>query len=313
MPFPEGHTVFATGGHGFIGRRVVAALVAAGARVICPYRSDGEAVRDLPGEPIELDLVDAAATAGAVAGCDTVVHLAARAGGITFQEASQAELFLSNQAVTASVLAAAAAAGVRRVFLASSAVVYAPQPGPVPIGEDDPLVGPGDDPSGYAWSKVCDEVLGGWHRDDLEVVAGRFTNVYGPHDPGAGGGTVIHDLAARAVEAAPDGEFTVWGDGSAVRSFVYVDDAAAAVIRITASGAPGTAYNVDSGRAVTIAGVAGVVAAAAGPGVSLRFDPSRPSGEPFRVLDIARLRGLGWEPQVDLEEGVARVVAGLGG
>jgi GDP-L-fucose synthase len=100
----------------------------------------------------------------------------------------------------------------------------------------------------------------------------------------------------------------VWGDGSAVRSFVFVDDVADAVVRILGTGLPGAVYNVDSGVPVTIGDLAGIIVDEVNPALRLRFDPSKPSGPPVRVASIERLRGLGFEPSVDLREGLRRTV-----
>jgi len=311
-PSPNGHRYLVTGGHGFIGRRVVARLVATGHDVVCPYRNPQELVPDLPGWAVEVNLMDPAAVRDVVAGCDGVVHLAAKAGGIRFQEGSQADLFRYNQALTGNVLAAAEAAGCRRVFLASSAVIYADHP-PTPIAETARIVAGRDAPSAYAWSKVSDEVVGGWYQRSgvFEVVVGRFTNVYGPHRPGQGPATVVHDLITRAGGLEPGGSLEVWGDGSAVRSFVYVDDAAAGVVAVVERGEPGTAYNVDAGDTVSIRDLAGIVRDTVDPSIRLVFDPSKPAGTPFRALDGSRLRGLGWRPSVGLTEGVTRTSVAL--
>lgn len=310
-PSPEApRRVFVTGGHGFIGRRVVDVLVERGHDVLAPYVTVAESWPGLPATTFELDLMDGAAARDAMAGCDLVVHLAARAGGIEFQQASQADIFLTNQRLTANVLAGAAASGSSRVYLASSAVVYAGG-ATEPLHEEAPLV-TSVDASGYAWSKVCDEVLGRWYAASgrIEVVGGRFTNIYGPHAPGAGPATVIHDLAARAL-AASSGELEVWGDGTAVRSFLYVEDAAAGVVAILLGGENGRIYNVDAGVPVSIAEAAATVRDAVDPSLRLSFLPDRPSGVPYRVLDAARLAGLGFTARVGLAEGVGRTVAAL--
>jgi nucleoside-diphosphate-sugar epimerase len=306
-----GATVLVTGAHGFIGRAVVAELHSLGARPVCPYRPDTPPHPALPGTPVPLDLLDARAVEAAMGGVELVVHLAARSGGIQFQQADPVDVLRANTAMTANVLRAAQRAGVRRVFLASSAVVYSAGAGER-IGEDDDLVAPHRDAvSGYAWSKVTDEVLGGWSAASggPEVVVGRFSNVYGPggsFDPERS--TVVHALVRRAVEAPAGGCLEVWGDGSAVRSFVHVADAARAVIAVLGRGLAGEAYNIDSSEPVTIRELATIVRDAAAPGLTLEFNTDRPQGPPRRVLDTAKLRALGFTPQVRLTDGVAATV-----
>jgi len=307
-----GGRVLVTGGYGFVGQAVTRALAAAGAQVTCLYRPGSRPIRDLPGTLLAGDARDPALLSAALDGVDFVVHLAARSGGIQFQEASHIEVFTENHGLTSAVLSTAARAGVRRVFLASSATVYRDQTAEL-LAESAPLVMPGvDQVSGYAWSKLTDEALGGWHarQGDFEVVIGRFTNVYGP-----GGSfesdrsTVIHALVRRAVETPPGGWLVVWGDGSPVRSFIYIDDAASAVLDVLLHGVSGEAYNIDSSEPVTIAELAEMIRHALGGELSVQFDPSQPSGMPRRVLDTRKLRTLGCQPLTPLSMGVRGTVA----
>lgn len=283
-----------TGGDGFIGSRVVACLEASGAGVR-PFTGD------LLGDASDLD--------GWLAGCTHVVHLAARSGGVGFQDGGgDLAVLHDNTVMTQRVLEGCVASGVRRVFLASSGVVYARDAGEV-LDERAATISPGcEQPTGYAWSKLTDEAIGGWYAADrgLETVVGRFTNVYGPGGPFARPGeTVVHALIRKCLEAAPDGEIEVWGDGSAVRNFVHVDDAARAVCTILASAAPGSVHNVAATEGVAIGELARLVVEVVAPGVSVRFDPTKPTGPARRVLDARRLEALGWEPAVALREGIA--------
>ena len=300
-----GSRVVVTGGHGFIGRHVVEALASIGCDAVAIAHPKGDLV-DLPGETVRIDLSDAIAVNAVVDGADAVVHLAARAGGVQFQQERGTDVYRSNRDLTDAVLSAAQEGGVGRVFLASSMVVY--RPATEPLSEQDPLLSVGDDPSSYAWSKISDEVVASWF-EDLKVVVGRFGNVYGPGAPfDPERSSVVHALIDRAARLADGEPLTVWGDGSAVRSFVFVEDVADAVARVLTDGRPGTAYNVDSGEAVTVGHVAGWIVDAISPGTKVVFDPSKPSGPAMRVASIDRLRGLGFEPMVPLAEGLARTL-----
>jgi GDP-L-fucose synthase len=307
----EGSRILVTGGHGFIGARVVRLLAATGADVVAPHRPDTDPMEGLPGDHPAIDLEDGAHLDDLMKGVDAVVHLAARSGGIQFQETRQTDVFEDNHKMTRTVLEAAVRATVGRVFLASSAVVYGRRAGAL-ISEDDPFVAPGvDRVSGYAWSKLTDEVMGEWYRDaaGLRVVVGRFANVYGP-----GGSfdearsTVLHALVRRAVEAGTGGTLHVWGDGTAVRSFVHVDDAARAVLSILAAGTSGQAYNIDASVPISVAELAELVRAAVDPSLKVRFLPDKPQGVARRVLDTSRLRSLGWEPRIELAQGIPATV-----
>jgi len=295
-----------TGASGLIGYRLAAALTERGAEVISVASEFGD--RPIAGRRLELDLTDRTSVASAVRDCDVIVHLAARSGGIQVQQGAQAEILFDNQAMTRHVLEAAAASGVRRVFLSSSAVVYRSAG---LLDEAAPLIGAVDRPNGYAWSKVCDEVVGGWYSasSSLEVVIGRFTNVYGPLGPGIPlRSTVIYELIERATKAAPDGRMEVWGDGSAVRSFVYVDDAVDAIMAVVARGISGEAYNIDSSEPISVRALAEQIRDLVAPKVELDFDPSKPSGSPYRVLDTTKVRQLGFTPGVTLADGLVHTV-----
>ena len=301
-----------TGAHGFIGQYVVRLLVDAGVHVLCPYLSKEELLPDLPGEHLRLDLMDPGATFDALGGVDAVIHLAARAGGIRVQQHDHAAIFGTNRALTDNVLEGARRAGVRRVYLSSSAVVYADGPHR-PLPESAAIVGP-DSPHGYAWSKVCDEVVAGWYQraGDFEVVVGRFSNVYGPGAPvGTVGSTVVHDLVLKAIEAGPAGELEVWGDGSAVRSFIYVEDAARGVATVVNDGVPGEAYNVDSGEQISIGALAEMIRDAVDPSMRVTFDKRKPTGSAFRTLDVSKIRSLGFRPSVPLARGIEPTVRSI--
>lgn len=304
--------VIVTGANGLIGRRVVRKLSEYGATPVCLVGPSTATRPDLPGEYVTRDLLSEPDLASVMEGADYVVHLAARSGGTEFQSAAHTDIFRDNCHMTQAVLDAALRSGAKRLFLASSAVVYRPHRAG-PISERTPVLRADEDSiSGYAWSKITDELLGHWASEGsrLGVVIGRFTNVYGPEgalnqEPT----TVVHALTRRAFQAAAGGQLTVWGDGTAVRSFVHADDAATSVITVLAHGSSGGAYNIDSGEPVTIADLATIVRNQVDPALEIRFDPSRGGGPYHRVLDISRLLGLGFGPEYSLHKGISDLVS----
>jgi len=305
-PILQHQNVLVTGGHGFIGRHVVAALAEAGAHPISATHPAGTVLADIAGESLAVDLEDGDRVADAVEGIHSVIHLAARAGGIQFQQEGAADVFASNRRITDNLLAACAEAKVNRIFLASSLVTY--RPSSKPLAESHPQLGPADRPSPYAWSKITDEVVASWHQE-VEVMVGRFGNVYGPGAPfDPDHSTVVHALIDRAARLDDGEDLVVWGDGSAVRSFVYVRDAARGVLIALTSGVSGEAYNIDSAVPVTIAQLAAVVRDQVNPSLNLSFDPSKPAGAPYRIASIDKLADVGYTPDVSLEEGVKRTV-----
>ena len=298
----RGRRVVVTGGGGFIGGHVMASLAECGANAVAVMQAGLKRRVSAADHSISADLEDPEEAVRAFDGADFVVHLAARAGGIAFQQSTDPGVFSVNRRLTDNVLTACATAGVRRVFLASSLVIY--RSSNRELAEGDPKLSVEDRPSPYAWSKISDEVIASWHGD-VETVVGRFGNVYGPgarfDGPDA---TVVHALIARSVGLRDGEELEIWGDGTAVRSFIFVRDAANAALTILAGAAPGSVCNVDSGRAVTIAELASTVCDVVNPSLRLRFDASRPSGSPFRVPSVAALATLGFQAATPLSEGV---------
>lgn len=301
-----------TGARGLIGRRVAEIAMGCAAQPVCLVRPGREGESGLPGEHIAADLLDPPDLVDIMQGTDFVVHLAARSGGAAFQSASHAQVFDENQRMTRLVLTAAAQAGVRRVFLASSAVVYRDQ-GPIPLTEDSPVLRADEDHvSGYAWSKITDELLARWvsQESGLNLVVGRFTNVYGPEGVALPKPTtVVHALVRRALETGTNKTLQVWGDGTPIRSFLHADDAASAVIHVLAHGQEATTYNIDAGQPVKIQELAEIVRDAAAPGLHLEFIRRLGGSAASRVLDSTRLRHLGFEPKYTLKAGIADLIA----
>ena len=300
-------SIAVTGGVGFVGRNVVRTLASRGESVVALIRPEDEIPERLPADIRALDVGDERALEEALHDVSRVVHLAALSGGIQLQRAAHRSLYSENRRMTDSVLRAATTLGVDRVFLASSTVVYRDSTSDL-IDESDPIVGPSDAPSGYAWSKATDEVVAGW-TSEVETVAGRFGNIYGPEasfDPTRS--TVVHGLISRMVDAPEGGTVTVWGDGSAVRSFIQVQDVAAAIALILDEGEAGAAYNVDTAEAITIRDLAFLIRDLAAPSVNLEFDPAKPAGPHRRVPDNSRLRSLGFIPTVALVDGLAATI-----
>lgn len=302
--------VVVTGGQGFIGRHIVRLLADRGADLVVPYRPRDGQREGLPAQQVPLDLIDTGRLKNLLRDGDLVIHLAAQSGGIQFQQGGAADVYSGNQRITRSVLEAARRAGVRRLFLASSAVIYRGSDDGRLLPEDAETLAPfRDEVSEYGWSKLSDEVLASWfgQAGAFEVVVGRFTSIYGPggsFDPRRA--AVVHSLVRRAVEAG--GALEVWGSGAAIRSFLHVEDAAAAVVDVLLRGASGQAYNVDSSEPVSIRELATLVRDAVDPGLELTFDATRPEGVAHRVLDTAKLRGLGFAPHVPLPIGVKATV-----
>jgi nucleoside-diphosphate-sugar epimerase len=293
------------GGAGFIGTHVVAAVRDAGGT---PVVLNQELAPHLDCEVRVVDVLQPEELVGALDGCQSVIHLAARAGGIQMQHA--AGIFRANRTLTDNVLEACAANGIDDVFLASSQVVY--RSSVDALDEESPIVSSVDSPTQYAWSKTTDEVVGAWwgEKDDRRVVIGRFGNIYGPGAPyGENRSTVIHALIRRFSEAESGSIVEVWGDGSAVRSFLYVGDAAAGVVAVLQNGEGGSVYNIDSGIPVSIMDLAMEVNDRVGNDLHLVFDADKPTGVPYRVGSIDRLAVIGYQPSTSLTDGLTATIS----
>jgi nucleoside-diphosphate-sugar epimerase len=293
------------GGAGFIGSHVVDAVQDAGGTAVVLNQ---ELAPHLDCEVRVADVANLEELVGALDGCDSVIHLAARAGGIQMQHA--AGIFRGNRALTDTVLEACAANGIDDVFLASSQVVY--RSSNDALEEGSPMMSSVDSPTQYAWSKATDEVVGLWwgEESNRRVVVGRFGNIYGPGAPyGENRSTVIHALIRRFTEAEPGSTVEVWGDGSAVRSFLYVGDAAAGVVAVLRDGEAGSVYNIDSGIPVSIMDLAREINDAVGTDLQLVFDADKPTGVPYRVGSIDRLTAIGYRPSTTLTEGLGATIS----
>lgn len=283
------------------GRRLVSALADTGAHeVVAPTRS-------------ELDLLDLDAVASFTR-CtrpEIVVHAAAAVAGLGAHAGAQARYFEVNVRLGLNVLSAAAALGDQvQVLYIGTAAMY-PQNAASPIAEEALETGPlhegnhGYSSAKLAVSKYCSLLDG-----DGALVARTVVpcNLYGPGDPLQGPRAHVVASAFRKVLAArgDGGPVEVWGDGSARRELMYVDDLVDFLVRAVddvASLPP--LVNVGPGEDVTIADCYRAVASAVGYDGELVFDPSKPSGPRQRVLDCARARAWGWRPQHSFEEGIA--------
>lgn len=307
------HRVLVTGAYGLVGSWLVPALLKAGARV-CVVRRDRPALSALVTMGLEsrLDVVDGDICApGLVARTlgeyeiDSVFHLAAQTIVGTAARSPEST-FETNIRGTWMVLEACRHAGVERLIVASSDKAYGPG-ATLPYREDSPLR-----PSQpYETSKAAADLLARtyWRTWGLPVAVTRFANVYG------GGDANGSRLVPEAVRAALTGRAPlIRSDGTPERDFLYVDDAVAAYIAIWQAlpeRAAGEAFNAGGGRPHRVADVADLACRLAGTGVAPNFRGGGvPDGEIDRQwVDYAKLQYLtGWEPRVDLEEGLRRTI-----
>ena len=305
-------TVLVTGAAGFIGSHVAEALLRRGDRVrgIDAFtdfydpalkRRNVEEVRRAGEFPlIEADIRDAAAVKDAMAGCDAVVHLAAKAGvrPSLLDPVGYADV---NVRGTAVLLEGARAAGIRTFIAASSSSVYGAR-SKIPFSEDDPC----DHPvSPYAATKRAMELLclsyQAHHGIDLTCL--RFFTAYGPRQRPE---MAIHAFA-RAIE---DGKpITLFGDGGSRRDYTCIDDITDGVLRALDRAGGFHIYNLGESATTSLADLVAVLEKTLGKKAVVDRRPDQPGDVPLTCADVSRARAeLGYEPSTPLEVGVARFV-----
>lgn len=299
-----------TGGAGFIGSHLVEGLLArgAGVRVLDDLSTGHLANLDAARSRIELvrgSVNDPADAAAAVAGCDTVFHLAA-IPSVALSVADPRKVHDVCVTGTLNVLLAARDARVRRLVYAGSASAYGDQPGNVRF-ESDALI----PLSPYAASKLAGEHYCRCFTEvyGLETVRLRFFNVFGPRqdpkNPYSGVIAIFQDLIKRGQ--AP----TIFGDGLQARDFVYVTNVVdALILAADAPGASGQVYNVGMGQYVTLLDLVGHFNQLLGTSLVPTLAPSRPGDIRHSQADISRTRrDLNYVPTVSFLEGLRRTLA----
>jgi GDP-L-fucose synthase len=240
---------------------------------------------------------------------EVVVLAAARVGGIEANRTRQAEFLYDNLMIAANVVEAARLAGVERVALLGSSCIY-PREAPQPIAESSFMTGPLEPTNeGYAIAKIAALELGKMYRRQhgLDAISLMPTNLYGPndnYDPVSSHvmAALIRKVHEAQVTGAPT--VTVWGTGTPRREFLHVDDLADATV-VTLQRYSGEEHlNVGCGEDISIRELAELIGDVVGYEGELVFDTSKPDGMARKLLDVSRLRELGWAPRIDLREGI---------
>lgn len=291
--------VWVAGSSGLAGSAIARAYRAAGAEVI--------GVRS-----VELDLRDRAATFTWVADQrpELVIVAAAKVGGIGANSAFPVDFLSDNVLIQTNVMDAAHAADVPRLVFLGSSCIY-PQLCPQPIKEEYLLTGPleaSNQP--YALAKIAGVQLVHAYRTQYgrRWISAMPTNLYGPFDNfDLQTSHVLPALLHRfhLARAGGDPEVTLWGTGTPRREFLHSDDLAAAVLVLAERYDDDRTINVGTGEDLPIADLATLVARVVGFEGRIVWDDSKPDGTPRKVLDVSRVRALGWQPQIGLAEGIA--------
>ena len=297
-------TILVTGGAGFLGRHVVARLRQAGCTQVSVPRS---AEHDLRRE------ADIRLLLGRLRP-DVVIHLAAVVGGIGANRLNPGSFLYSNLIMGAQLIELCRQAGVEK-FVAVGTICSYPKFTPVPFRETELWNGYPEEtnaPYGLAKKMMIAQTQAYRQQYGFNGVNLLMVNLYGPGDNfDLESSHVIPALIRKCVEAKERGDrvLPVWGTGTPTREFLYVEDAARAVVRAAEVLETSDPVNVGSGREITIAELTEMVARTTGFDGEVRFDPSRPDGQPRRCLDVTRARELlGFEAATTLPDGLDRTV-----
>jgi GDP-L-fucose synthase len=291
-----------TGGRGFLGGAVARLLGELGAEVRIVSSA-------------EHDLRDPDAARDALAGSDVVIHCAASVGGIGFNRANPAPQLRENLLIDLNVIEAARSAGAAKLVIAGSVCAY-PKRTPVPFREVEVWNGYPEETNGpYGIAKRVGQELAATYRRQygLDAVVPLLANLYGPGDHFAEDRShVIPALIRRFIEAGERGDRTVevWGTGRASREFLYVEDAARAMLLAAERLDTAEPVNVGTGSETTIRELAETIRELTGFEGEINWDASKPDGQPARRLDVTRARRLiGFEAEVGLAQGLRQTVA----
>ena len=306
MPrFAEDAAIVVTGGAGFLGRAVVQRLEAEGYRnIVVPRSAQYDLTREADVERLYADHR-----------LEAVIHLAARVGGIGANRANPGSFFYDNLMMGVMLMEHGRRSGVRK-FLAVGTVCAYPKHTPVPFHEEALWDGyPEETNAPYGLAKKMLLVQAQSYRQQYGFNATYLlpVNLYGPGDNfHPENAHVIPDLIRKFVEAKETGarSVTLWGDGSPTREFLYVDDAADAIVRAFEQYDDSEPVNVGSSFEISIKDLAETVARVVGFQGEVVWDTSKPNGQPRRKLDVSRAEKLfGFRSTTPFDEGLRRTLA----
>ena len=299
--FWSGKRVVVTGGGGFLGKPTSSLLRELGAEV--------SVVRSA-----EHDLREREPTLSALDGADVVLHLAANVGGIGFNRRNPAPLARDNLAMSLNVFEAARELGVGKLVAAGSVCAY-PKFTPVPFSEDEIWNGyPEESNAPYGLAKKMNFVLSDAYRRQygLDSCVPVIANLYGPGDnfdleDSHVIAAMVHKYALATERGDP--EVVLWGTGEPTREFLYVDDAARALVLCAERLGVSEPVNIGTGTETRIRDLAEMISELTGYEGKTVWDDSKPDGQPKRYLDVTRAGELiGFEAEMPLEEGLRRTI-----
>jgi len=291
--------ILVTGHRGMVGSAIVRRLERGGyANLLTAARA-------------ELDLLDQRAVHAYLAEHkpDYIFIAAAKVGGIQANNVYRADFLYQNLMIEANLIHGAHLAGVQRLMFLGSSCIY-PKLAPQPLTEDALLTGPLEPTNEpYAIAKIagiklCEAYNAQYGR---QYTSAMPTNLYGPNDNyDLANSHVLPALIRKCHEAKlrGDAELVVWGTGTPLREFLYVDDLADACVHLMEQGYDGPLVNIGCGSDVTIRELAETVMEVVRFEGRIVFDASKPDGTPRKLMNVERLRALGWHARTGLKEGI---------
>jgi GDP-L-fucose synthase len=299
-----GARILVTGGAGFLGRGVRAALAARGITDIAvPRRRDYDLTREADAARLYDDFRP-----------DVVLHLAAEVGGIGANQANPGRYFFANMAMALHLIEQARIRRLRKFVQVGTICAY-PKFTPVPFREDELWNGyPEETNAPYGVAKKAALVMLDGYRRQYGLASSYLlpVNLYGPWDNfDLNTSHVIPALIRKCVTAIDEGRDSIecWGTGAASREFLYVEDAAEGIVRAAEALDEPIPVNLGTGREITVRDLVTLIARLTGFTGDIRWDTSKPDGQPRRCLDTTRAAELlGWRAKVGFEEGLRRTI-----
>ncbi len=240
---------------------------------------------------------------------DVVVLAAAKVGGINANNTTPAEFAYENMQIQCNVINAAHVNKVKKLLFLGSTCIY-PRMAPQPIPEDALLTGPLEVTNeAYAIAKISGLEMCKFYKRQYgdDFISCMPTNLYGPHDNyDLSGSHVMPAMIRKFHDAKVKGEKSVelWGTGSPLREFLYVDDMADACVFLLENYSGEQHVNIGTGKEVTIKELAETVKKTVGYEGEIVWNTDMPDGTPRKLTDVTKLHNLGWTHKVELEEGV---------
>lgn len=290
--------VYIAGHKGLVGSAIWRAFEAEGFRNLVGWRSS------------EVDLRDREATVQAIAEVqpDVVIDAAARVGGIMANSREPVEFLNDNLRIQTNLFEAAHNADVDRLIFLGSSCIY-PKMASQPIRESSLLTGPLEPTNdAYAIAKISGVIAMQAYRREYgrRWISAMPTNLYGPGDNfDLDTSHVLPAMIRKFHEAKiSGGRVLLWGTGAPRREFLHTDDAASAVVHLLRHYDAPETINIGTGEDVTIRELADTIREVVGFEGEVIWDASKPDGTPRKLLDVSRLKALGWQPTINLRAGI---------